>query len=102
MLGDGVGLGGECVAPLSQHVFGKVQREGVGLLGAIFCGSRDGPVEGRESRAVLDTGISLSVEVRDVGVGHVEVATDADAEVTFSVSTGDANAQVNKTIRNSN
>ena len=34
-------------------------------------------------------------------VGHVDVATDADAEVTIELST-DADAKVNKTICNSN
>ena len=45
-------------------------------------GWSDSPVEVRERRAMFNPSIGLSVEVRDVGVGHVEIATDADAEVT--------------------
>ena len=50
---------------------------------AAMAGWSDSPVEVRERRAMLDPSIGLSVEVRDVGVGHVEIATDADTEVTI-------------------
>ena len=50
---------------------------------AAMAGWSDSPVEVRERRAMLDPSIGLSVEVRDVGVGHVEIATDANAEVTI-------------------
>ena len=35
----------------------------------------DSSVEASERRAVVDPGIGLGVEVRDIGVGHVDVAT---------------------------
>ena len=55
-------------------------------LGAALCSTRNSrtnrSVEVSERRAIVDPGIGLGVEVRDIGVGHVDVATDANAEVT--------------------